>query len=70
MEKREFNRYNAELLIPCPDESDFRAFCGKNGIMPYQFKQSDGWQGLYAASHSGEMVYYFGDEVMRFYGNN
>lgn len=70
MEKREFNRNNAELVLACNDESDFYAFCGKNGLTPYQFEQPDGWQGVYAETDNGNMVYYYGDEVMRYYGND
>lgn len=70
MENRNFDRNNAEKTFACGDEGDFYAFCRKCGLSAQMFEQSDGWQGVYTTTDSGVMVYYYGDEVMRFYGNN
>lgn len=64
---KEFNRDNANAKIPCADESDFYVFCRLNGFTPERFTQSDGWQGLYVELCNSCFVYYYGDDVMRFY---
>lgn len=70
MEKRNFNRDNAELLITCTDENEFRKICRLNGLTAYEFRQDDEWEGVYAAFYGGEIVYYYGDDKMRLYSNN
>jgi hypothetical protein len=64
---KNFIRDKEAAKIPCKDESDFYIFCRLNGFTPERFTTENGWEGVYVELCNGCFVYYYGDEIMRYY---